>query len=64
MKCNCGGTDRNVRITVGLLLILAAMTGGIGAWGWIGIVPLLTAIFGFCPAYTLLGMNTCKTKAE
>jgi hypothetical protein len=31
----------------------------IGVWGWIGVVPLLTGIFKFCPAYTMLGMNTC-----
>lgn len=64
MKCNSGTTDRILRILAGLVLILGAMTGSIPAWGWIGIVPLLTGVVGFCPAYTLLGMNTCKTKAE
>ncbi|MGM0637634.1 MAG: YgaP family membrane protein, partial [Pseudomonadota bacterium] len=33
-----------------------------GVWGWIGVVPLATGIFNFCPAYKLLGMNTCKLK--
>jgi hypothetical protein len=64
MKCNSGGLDRILRIVVGLVLVALAATGMVGAWGWIGVVPLLTGAIGFCPAYTLLGMNTCKTKAE
>lgn len=60
MQINVGTPDRIARIVVGALLILLALTGVIGVWGWIGIVPLLTGIFRFCPAYTLLGMNTCK----
>ncbi|MBK8509424.1 MAG: DUF2892 domain-containing protein [Candidatus Competibacter sp.] len=60
MQINVGSPDRIVRIVVGAALILMALTGTIGAWGWIGVVPLLTGIFRFCPAYSLLGMNTCK----
>ena len=60
MKFNVGTPDRIVRIVVGVALILLAATGTIGLWGWIGLVPLATGIFRFCPAYTLLGMNTCK----
>ncbi|HEX5362881.1 MAG TPA: DUF2892 domain-containing protein [Gallionella sp.] len=59
MKLNVGGIDRILRIVVGLALIALAATGTVGMWGWIGVVPLLTGIFKFCPAYTLLGMNTC-----
>jgi hypothetical protein len=62
MGCNSGGIDRALRIIVGLVLIALAATNTVGAWGWIGVVPLLTGIFGFCPAYTLLKINTCKTK--
>ena len=51
--------DRLARFAVGALLIVLALTGTIGAWGWIGIVPIVTAAFNFCPAYTLLGVNTC-----
>jgi Protein of unknown function (DUF2892) len=58
---NIGETDRILRVVVGLLLIGLAITGIIGLWGYIGVVPLVTALFGFCPAYTLLGFNTCKT---
>ena len=62
MKTNVGNIDRILRIVAGLVLIALAATGIIGIWGWIGIVPLLTGIFRFCPAYALLGMSTCPTK--
>lgn len=59
MKMNVGGVDRILRIAAGLVLIGLTLAGQIGVWGWIGVVPLLTGIFRFCPAYTLFGMNTC-----
>lgn len=62
MKANVGGIDKILRIVAGLALIGMAVTGLIGMWGYIGIVPLLTALLGWCPAYTLLGMNTCGLK--
>lgn len=62
MKINEGGIDRVLRILAGLVLIALAWTGTIGVWGWIGVVPLATGLFGFCPAYTLLGINTCPMK--
>ena len=62
MTSNVGGIDKVLRITVGILLIVLALTGTIGAWGWIGVVPLATGLFNFCPAYKLLGVNTCKLK--
>jgi hypothetical protein len=62
MKCNSGGMDRILRVIAGLVLIALAATETVGVWGWIGVVPLLTGIFGFCPAYTLLGVNTCGIK--
>jgi hypothetical protein len=59
MKLNVGGIDRILRIAGGLLLIGLAATGTVGAWGWIGLVPLATGAIGFCPLYPLIGMNTC-----
>ena len=59
MKANVGGIDRILRIVVGLALIALAATGTVGAWGWIGVVPVLTGVFRFCPFYPPLGMNTC-----
>lgn len=62
MKSNVGGIDRILRIVIGLALIALTLTGSIGVWGWIGVVPLLTAALGFCPAYTLLGFSSCPMK--
>jgi NADH:ubiquinone oxidoreductase subunit 4 (subunit M) len=60
MQVNVGGIDRVIRIVAGLALIGLAATGTIGIWGYIGVVPVLTGVFRFCPAYPLLGINTCK----
>lgn len=60
MIANVGGIDRGIRIVVGLALIAGAVTGVIGAWGWLGVVPLATGIFRFCPAYLPFGLRTCK----
>jgi len=62
MKANVGGVDRAIRIVVGLALIALTLVNVIGPWGWIGILPLVTGIFRFCPAYSLLGMSTCPIK--
>lgn len=59
MKINVGTVDRVLRVLLGLALISAAATGRIGLWGWIGVLPLATGLFRSCPAYALLGMNTC-----
>ena len=56
---NVGTIDRIVRVVVGLALISLVFVGPQTYWGWIGLVPLLTAAGGFCPAYRLLGMRTC-----
>ena len=61
-KTNVGGIDRILRIVAGLALIALTLSGTIGVWGWIGVVPLLTAALGSCPLYTVLGMNTCPMK--
>jgi len=60
MKCNVGNMDRAIRIIAGLVLIALAATSTIGMWGWVGIIPVLTGTFRFCPAYPLLGINTNK----
>jgi hypothetical protein len=61
MKSNVGTVDRSLRILVGLALIALAAFGKIGVWGYIGLIPLATGLFRFCPAYTLLGIRTCPT---
>jgi O-antigen ligase len=61
MTRNMGTLDRGLRAAAGLALIALAATGTVGVWGWIGVVPLVTAAIGWCPAYTLLGIRTCAT---
>ena len=58
MTPNVGNIDRIIRIVAGLALIAWALAGG-PAWAWIGVLPLATGVFRFCPASRLLGMNTC-----
>ncbi len=61
MQANIGSSDRIIRISIGVALIGASLAGLIGAWGWVGVVPLATGVFRFCPAYLPFGMGTCKT---
>jgi len=61
-KSNIGTTDRLLRAVLGIALLALTLTGAIGAWGWIGVVPLLTAAISSCPLYTILGMSTCPMK--
>jgi hypothetical protein len=61
MTANVGSIDRIIRIVAGLALIAWALMGG-PVWAWIGVVPLATGIFKVCPAYSLLGVNTCGVK--
>ncbi len=63
MKLNVGGIDRILRVVAGLGLVGWAAMGG-PVWAWIGVVPLATGTIGFCPAYPLIGMNTCSMKKE
>jgi hypothetical protein len=59
MKANVGGIDRILRIVVGLALIAWALVLEGPIWAWIGVVPLATGLFKFCPFYPLLGINSC-----
>ena len=60
MKKNMGGIDRVLRGIVGIVLISLVFVGPQTAWGWIGLVPLLTAIVSFCPAYFPFKFSTIK----
>lgn len=62
MQANVGSIDRLIRILLGLGLIAAALTGDIGAWGWIGLLPLVTGLVRFCPAYVPFGWRTCPPR--
>ncbi|MEE4348202.1 MAG: DUF2892 domain-containing protein [Paracoccaceae bacterium] len=65
MTKNIGGIDRIVRIVVGLALLIGYAVNPDGAYSWLyllGIIPLATAVIGWCPPYALLGVSTCSTK--
>ncbi len=59
MKANVGSIDRALRVFVGLLMILLALLNVIGSWGWLGLIPIATGMIRFCPAYTILRLNSC-----
>ena len=62
MQTNLGIIDRTIRILLGGGLIVATLAGVIGAWGWLGVIPLATGRFGVCPAYLPFGIRTCAAK--
>jgi hypothetical protein len=59
---NEGTADRFFRVVVGLVLISLAFVGPQTAWGWVGLVPLVTGLIGSCPLYSIFGINTCGLK--
>jgi hypothetical protein len=62
MERNEGSLDRGLRITAGVALIGLAVSGLLGPWAYIGVVPLATGLIGWCPLYTVLGIKTCKLR--
>lgn len=61
MKSNVGNTDRIIRIVAGIAMLAAVVLieGNLRWLGLIGVVPLATGLFRWCPAYSLLGLDTC-----
>jgi hypothetical protein len=64
MSTNVGAVDRLLRIVLGLVLLSLVFVGPQTLWGLVGIVPLVTGLFGVCPAYSLLGIRTCPMRAS
>lgn len=62
MTQNSGGIDKILRIVAGIALIALTVMGVLPVWGYVGIVPLATGLMGWCPLYTVLGINTCPMK--
>lgn len=60
MNANMGSADRIIRAIVGIVLLALVFVGPQTPWGWIGVVPLGTALIGVCPLYSILGIKTCK----
>lgn len=63
MSRNEGALDRTLRVLVGLGVISLAFVGPQTPWAWLGLVPLVTGLVGWCPVYSVLGIRTCKVKA-
>lgn len=59
MTKNVGTVDRIARIVIGIVLIALVFVGPKSAWGWIGVVPILSAVIGWCPCYSIFGIRTC-----
>lgn len=59
LTTNLGSIDRIARLVVGALMIILALTGTIGVWGWLGVILVATALMKFCPIYKVLGVKTC-----
>ena len=59
MKQNVGNIERVIRVAAGIIILSLAFVGPATPWGYLGIVPLLTGLIGWCPPYALLGISTC-----
>ncbi|NBC20709.1 MAG: DUF2892 domain-containing protein [Alphaproteobacteria bacterium] len=64
MPINEGAIDRVLRVILGLAILSLAFFGPQSPWAWLGLVPLLTGLAGFCPAYALLGIRTCPANRQ
>lgn len=64
MKTNVGTIDRALRVVLGLGLLALVFVGPQTPWGYLGIVPLLTALVGYCPAYALFGISSCALRGN
>lgn len=60
MQINEAGFDRALRVLIGVALLALVFVGPHTAWGWLGLLPLATGLFGFCPLYRLVGIDTCR----
>jgi hypothetical protein len=61
MTRNVGGVDRVIRILLGcaILSLVVLLDGSLRWVGLIGVVPLITGLAGWCPAYTLFHVSSC-----
>ncbi|MFN3463505.1 MAG: DUF2892 domain-containing protein [Terricaulis sp.] len=64
MQINEGALDRILRVVIGLAIISLVFIGPQTPWAWFGLVPLLTGLVGFCPAYAIFGIRTCRARKQ
>lgn len=60
---NVGTVDRVLRVIIGLAIISLAFWGPKSPWAWLGVIPIASALIGWCPLYTVLGIRTCRMRA-
>ena len=60
MNKNVGSVERVIRVIAGIAILSLAFVGPQSPWAYLGIIPLVTGLMGWCPAYALLGISTCK----
>lgn len=60
MKKNVGSIERAIRVIAGIAILSLAFVGPQSPWAYLGIIPLATGLMGWCPAYALLGISTCR----
>ena len=63
MKRNIGSFDRMMRLAIGVVLLALVFVGPRTPWGYVGLIPIITALFGFCPLYAALGLTTDRSRA-
>jgi hypothetical protein len=61
---NVGNFDKVIRAVVGIALVAMVFVGPQTPWGWLGLIPLVTAVLGWCPLYSMLGIRTCAAPAK
>ncbi len=64
MKKNIGSIERIIRVVVGAAIVSLAFVGPQTPWAYLGIIPILTGIVGWCPPYSLLGISTCSRRDQ
>jgi len=60
MNKNVGSVERAIRVIAGIAILSLAFVGPQSPWAYLGIIPLATGLMGWCPAYALLGISTCR----
>ncbi len=64
MKKNIGSIERIIRVVVGAAIVSLAFVGPQTPWAYLGIIPILTGVIGWCPPYSLLGISTCSRRDQ
>ena len=64
MKKNIGNVERIVRVVLGIVVVSLAFVGPRSSWAFLGIIPIVTGLIGYCPPYALLGIDTTSSARQ